>query len=265
MVVKMRQAASILKLWKASMMQALEYRGSFAFSIIANFFDFIFGFLQYMVFFTAAQSIAGWNSDQMLVLYGVFMLVFALQFIFLYPNLVAMGDMVNSGNLDLLLTKPVNAQLILSFRRISFEELGSISTAMVLLGWLIYKGVIQLTLPSVALFLMSMVAAMLLIYCLFLLLMCLAVFLERLDNMAQLMWSMFALCRYPVDVYPSRLRFMFFSFLPFAYIASVPAGALLGTASASQIMTGMIIALTATFATTLLWRRTIRAYTSAGG
>ncbi len=265
MAVNMRQPGIILKLWKASIMQALEYRGSFAFSILANFFDFIFGFLQYLVFFTAAQSIAGWSSDQMLVLYGVFMLIFALQFIFLYPNLVAMGDMVNSGNLDLLLTKPVNAQLLLSFRRISLEELGSIATATVLLIWLALNGTISVTPQTFILFPLAMLSAMLLVYCLFLMLMSMAVLLERLDNMAQLMWSLFALCRYPVDVYPSRLRFMFFSFMPIAYVSSVPASALLGNASAFQVVSGIIIALTATVACTLFWRRTIRAYTSAGG
>lgn len=246
-------------------MQAMEYRGSFAFSIIANFLDFIFGFLQYLVFFTAAKSIAGWSSDQMLVLYGVFMLVFALQFIFLYPNLAAMGDMVNTGSLDLLLTKPVNSQLILSFRRISLEELGSITMAVVLLAWLTINGTIQVGITGFLLFFISLTSSLLLIYCLFLLLMCLAIILEKLDNMAQLMWSMFSLCRYPVDIYPARLRFFFFSFLPIAYIASVPASALLGRASTGSVMAGITIALTATFACTWLWQRTIRAYTSAGG
>lgn len=261
----MRQIGIIFRLWKASIMQAMEYRGSFIFSIIANFFDFIFGFLQYLVFFTAAKSIAGWTSDQMLVLYGVFMLVFALQFIFLYPNLAAMGDMVNTGNLDLLLTKPINSQLILSFRRISLEELGSITTAVVLLCWLTFNGTIQVGAIDLLMFFVSLLSSLLLIYCLFLVLMCLAVILEKLDNMAQLMWSMFALCRYPVDIYPSRLRFFFFSFLPVAYIASVPASALLGRATGTSVIAGIIIALTATFVCTMLWRRTIRAYTSAGG
>jgi len=264
-VAEMNQFKIITRLWKASLMQALEYRGSFAFSILANFFDFIFGFLQYLVFFTAAQSIAGWASNDMLVLYGVFMLVFALQFIFLYPNLVAMGDMVNSGNLDLLLTKPVNAQMLLSFRRISLEELGSISTAVVLLSWLVYNGTIKLTAAGLALFAVSITSAMLLVYCLFMLLMCLAVVLERLDNMAQLMWSMFAVCRYPIDIYPSRIKFMFFTFLPFAYVASVPATALLGRANPTMVFAGLGIALAATFACTMLWKKTIKAYTSAGG
>ena len=261
----MRQFGIILHLWKASIIQSMEYRGSFAFSIIANFFDFIFGFLQYMVFFTAAKSIAGWNSDQMLVLYGVFMLVFALQFIFLYPNLVAMGEMVNSGNLDLLLTKPVNAQLMISFRRISFEELGSITTALLLLGWLTFNGTIQISPAVLGMFCVALLASLLLIYSFFLVLICLAVILEKLENMAQLMWSTFALCRYPVDIYPGRLKSFFVTFVPVAFIASVPASVLLGRASLGTVLQGIIIALTATFLSSWLWRRTIRAYTSAGG
>lgn len=261
----MRQAGIIFHLWKASIMQALEYRGSFAFSILANFFDFLFGFLQYIVFFTAAQSIAGWSSQQMLVLYGVFMTIFSLHFIFLYPNLVSMGEMVNSGHLDLLLTKPVSTQLILSFRRISFEELGSLATAMVLLSWLLWNGTIPLSLPNAALFCLAMPAALLIVYSMFLTLMSLALLLERLDDAAQILWSMFALSRYPAEIYPARLRFLFFTFLPVAYLSSVPAAALLGTVAAETVFAGIIIALTAVITSTWLWRRTIRAYTSAGG
>ncbi len=261
----MRQAAIILNLWKATIIQAMEYRASFVFAIIANFFDFVFGLLQYLVFFTAAKSIAGWESDQMLVLYGVFMLVFALHFILLYPNLAAMGEMVNSGNLDLLLTKPVNSQLVVSFRRISLEELGSIGTAMLLLGWLFYRGIIIIDAGNFILFGISLLSSLLLIYCVFLLLICLAVIMEKLDNMTQLLWSLFALCRYPVDIYPKRIRYAFFSFLPVAFIATVPASALLGRVSSSTVLQGLATALVGVLVCSWLWQRTIRAYTSAGG
>lgn len=261
----MKKVAIILNLWKATVIQAMEYRASFVFSIIANFFDFIFGLLQYLVFFTAAKSIAGWNADQMLVLYGVFMLVFALHFILLYPNLNAMGDMVNTGNLDLLLTKPVNSQLIISFRRISLEELGSIGTAGLLLSWLLYRGIIVIDAGNFFLFAISMVASLLLVYCVFLLLISLAVIMERLDNMSQLLWSLFSLCRYPVDIYPNRVRYAFMSFFPVAFIATVPASALLGRASASLVWQGLALAIVAVILCSWLWQRTIRAYTSAGG
>lgn len=261
----MRQIKMLLRLWKATIMQAMEYRASFVFSIIANGLDFLFGFLQYLVFFTAAKSIAGWDSSQMLVLYGVFMLAFALHFIFLYPNLVAMGEMVNSGNLDLLLTKPINAQLLVSFRRISLEELGSLATSILLLGWLFHNGIIVANATTMAHFVVNFACAMLLIYCVFLVLLCLAIILEKLDNMSQLMWSMFSLCRYPVDIYPSRLQALFFSFFPVAFITSVPASALLGRTSNNLTISGAVITLIALIASSWLWQRTIKVYTSAGG
>lgn len=261
----MRQFKIIMRLWKATVIQAMEYRASFAFSIVANGLDFIFGFLQYLVFFTAAKSIAGWDSDQMLVLYGVFMLAFGLHFVFLYPNLVAMGEMVNSGNLDLLLTKPIDSQLVVSFRRISFEELGSLATASLLLGWLIYKGTIIVSTITILHFCVNFVCAMLLIYCFFLILLCLAIILEKIDNMSQLLWSMFSLCRYPVDIYPARLQYLFFSFFPVAFITTVPAAALLGRTNNSTTINGVLITVLALFASSWLWRRTIRVYTSAGG
>lgn len=261
----MRQALIIVNLWKATVIQAMEYRASFLFAIVANFFDFIFGLLQYLVFFTAAKSIAGWEADHMLVLYGVFMLVFALHFILLYPNLAAMGEMVNSGNLDLLLTKPVNAQLVISFRRISLEELGSIGTATLLLGWQIYRGVIEFDPGNFALFGISMISSLLLVYCVFLLLISLAVIMERLDNMSQLLWSLFALCRYPVDIYPDRIRYAFMSFLPVAFIATIPASTLLGRCESSTVWQGFALAVAAVVFCSMLWRRAIRAYTSAGG
>lgn len=261
----MRQLKIMLHLWQATIIQSMEYRASFVFSLIANALDFLFGFLQYLVFFTAAQSIAGWDSSQMLVLYGVFMLVFALHFIFLYPNLAAMGDMVNSGNLDLLLTKPVNAQIMVSFRRISLEELGSLATATMLLTWLTMKGTIVWSFSAAAHFITGMLCAVILVYCGFLVLISLAVLMEKLDNMAQLLWSFFSLCRYPVDIYPKRIQHVFFSFLPVAFISTVPASALLGRADINTTLIGIGITFTALIMSNWLWKKTISAYTSAGG
>ncbi|MDN5278956.1 MAG: viologen exporter family transport system permease protein, partial [Clostridiales bacterium] len=252
-------------LWKATIIQAMEYRVSFLFSILANFIDFTFGFLQYIVFFTAAKSIAGWNSDQILTLYGVFMCIFSLHFILLYPNLIEMGEMVNRGSLDLLLTKPVNSQLILSFKRISLEELGSFGASLALLTWLAGKGVLQLNIATVAQFISAMLGSMALVYSLFMILMSLAVKLEKLENMSQLMWSLFSFCRYPMEIYPGWLKHMFYTLFPIAFVSTVPASAILGRASIEITILGIIIALIAFAGSTFFWRHTIRAYTSAGG
>ncbi len=261
----MQQIKTILILWKATIIQAMEYRVSFLFAIIANFADFSFGLLQYVVFFTAAKSIAGWNSDQILTLYAVFMFIFALHFILLYPNLIEMGEMVNRGTLDLLLTKPVNSQIVLSLKKISLEELGSLAASFFLLGWMAFKGVLVLNFYTLIQFGAAIIVSMVLVYSLFILLMSLAVKLEKMENLSQLMWSLFSFCRYPVEIYPGWLKHLFYSLFPIAFISTVPASAILGNLSIELSLLGVALAFAALIISTRFWRYCINSYTSAGG
>jgi ABC-2 type transport system permease protein len=243
----------------------MEYRVSFFFAIIANFTDFSFGLLQYVVFFTAAKSIAGWNSDQILTLYAVFMFIFALHFILLYPNLIEMGEMVNRGTLDLLLTKPVNSQIVLSLKKISLEELGSLGASFFLLGWMAFKGVLVLSFYTLLQFAAAIIVSMALVYSLFILLMSLAIKLEKMENMSQLMWSLFSFCRYPVEIYPGWLKHLFYSLFPIAFISTVPASAILGKLSIELSLLGVGLAFAGLILSTKFWSYCINSYTSAGG
>jgi ABC-2 type transport system permease protein len=261
----LQQLKTISHLWKASIIQSMEYRGSFVFSIVANFFDFVFGLLQYLLFFTAAKSIAGWSSDSMLLLYAVFMLIYSLQFIFLYPNIVALAEMVNTGGLDLLLTKPLNARLFVLLRKISLEELGSISTSLALFAWLWYKNALDLTPLNLLLFAISMACACSMVYSIYVILTATAIRLERMDDASDFIWSLFSLCRYPTEIYPAKLRFMFFTFMPVAFLSSVPAGILGGFYPQSTVFLGVAVALVLNIFSNIIWNKSIKGYTSAGG
>lgn len=261
----MHDITIIVRLWKASVIQAMEYRMSFVFAIFANFMDFIFGLLQYVVFFTAAKNVAGWDANEVLALYAVFMSIFALQFIFLYPNLVAMGEMVNTGTLDLLLTRPVSSQLVLSFRKVSFEEFGSLTTSLFLMIWLTLNGTIILSMENIFYFGVLFFCSASLTYSMFVIFLSLTVKLEKLDNMANLMWSIFSLCRYPAEIYPRWLRSIFYSIFPVAFISTAPAAALTGRLQQELIASAIIIAVISLLLSRISWKMALKAYTSAGG
>ncbi|HEY9071234.1 MAG TPA: ABC-2 family transporter protein [Candidatus Ozemobacteraceae bacterium] len=255
----------ILQFWKAHLVQALEYRTSFLFGLVANGLDFLFGLLQYGLFFTVADAIAGWDMPRMLAFYAVFMTVFSLHFILLYPNLEAAGRLVNTGQLDLVLTKPVSAQALLSFRALSFEEFGSFLTAQALLVWLVLSGRLMVGWTGIVTYLVAITCSLCLIYCLFLLLLGLAVRIEKLQNMSELLWSVFSLCRYPSDIYPAWVRRLFHLVIPIAFITTVPARALSAGESPLVLLLGVSLTMTLLAASTLFWRRSLAGYTSAGG
>ena len=264
MAVK-RYLRIILQFWKSALIQAMEYRASFAFSMLANATDFTFGLIQYGLFFTVAKTVAGWEMPQMLAFYAVFMTLFSLHFIFLFPNLDEIGKLVNTGHLDLLLVKPFSAQAILSFRRISFEEFGSLATAQVLLFGLWYTGNLVLTPLRVLGFLVAMLTSLTLIYALFLGLMALAIRLEKLENTGELLWSIFGLCRYPVDVFPRPVRWLFLGLLPFGFVTTVPARALTMGENPLVIACGLVLSFLFLMLARLFWRGALVGYSSAGG
>ncbi|NLI78473.1 MAG: hypothetical protein GX442_18790 [Candidatus Riflebacteria bacterium] len=255
----------LLQFWRASLIQAMEYRTSFFLSMLANTIDFTVGLAQYALFFTVAETVAGWEMPQLLAFYGVFMTVFSLHFIFLYPNLAAISRLVNTGTLDLVLVKPVSAQVLLSFRELSFEEVGSFLAAQALLAGLWATGRIAPGPAEFAGFLLALLISLTLIHALFLFLLGLAVWFEKLENTSDLLWTIFGLCRYPTDVFPRRWRWVFTAVVPIAFVATTPAAILCRGPSLDSLGLGLAMASLFGLMARAFWRWALRGYTSAGG
>ncbi len=260
-----RHVRIIVHFWRASLMQAMSYRLSFALGVFANACDFCFGLLQYGLFFTAANRLGGWDINTMLAFYAIFMTLFSLHFILLTPNLEGMGRLVNRGELDLVLVRPVSAQALLSFRRISFDDVGSVGTALVLLSGLWLTGRIVVTPERVLAFLVAIGCSTALVYSLFLGLLALAIRLEKFENVGQLTWSFFTLARYPADIFPRWLRGIFYAIVPIAFVTTVPARALTMGERPEVIGLGVVLTLFFLAAARGFWRSALARYASAGG
>lgn len=262
----MRRYFRILtQFWKATLMQSMEYRTSFFLSMGANAVDFTFGLVQYALFFTVAENVAGWEMPQLLAFYGVFMTMFSLYFIILYPNLDPMTRLVNTGQLDLVLTKPVSTQILLSFRRLSLEESGSFLASQILLWVLIFSGQVQVTPLRFLAFLVGMFSGLAIIYSLFLFFMALTLWFEKMEDLADLIWSLFGICRYPVDVFPRALKWLFYGLVPAAFVTTVPARILVAGEQPEMIFRGFAIAVAWLIVSRLAWKQALKGYTSAGG
>ncbi|NLM17567.1 MAG: hypothetical protein GX221_07610 [Candidatus Riflebacteria bacterium] len=260
-----REMAIILKFWKTSFIQMMEYRANFVFSIIANTIDFIFGLLQYVFFFTVTDNLAGWDENSMLTLYCVFMCVFAVQFLFFYPNLEAISEMVNNGNLDLLLSKPLNTLLLVSFRRISLQDSGTLFAGIALFLWLIISGRLVLTFQSFLFFIFALAASIMIVYSIFLLLISLSIKSEKMEDLASFTWAIFAAARYPVDIFPKKIRIVFLTAIPIGYISSIPAAVLTGKAGFGAVFAALFVSLLCICLSVKLFYASLRNYTSAGG
>jgi ABC-2 type transport system permease protein len=138
------------------------------------------------------------------------------------------SELVRTGNLDFVLTKPVDEQFLLSFERIDWAEA---PTAAMGLGLVTYSTVargIEPTFELVAGYLLLVAAGVALLYSFMLMISSLSVWLVRSQWFLELWFMVMLFARYPADIYrggilASTVRITLTFVIPVLLAINIPA------------------------------------------
>jgi ABC-2 type transport system permease protein len=103
--------------------RALEFRGHFLFLTVSNCLWAVLWLALATFIFGNVRSVAGWDLDRMILLTGTFQLVLSLTNFLFYANMLRLSELVNKGELDFVLIKPMSSQFLVSTRYVTFNEL----------------------------------------------------------------------------------------------------------------------------------------------
>src|SRR6185437_13993108 len=76
----------------------------------------------------------GWTEPELISLLGVQILLGGVVHTFVQPNMEKLMEDVQQGTLDYALTKPVDAQLLVSVRQFRIWQLVEVASGLVLIG-----------------------------------------------------------------------------------------------------------------------------------
>lgn len=248
--------------WRAAVSSELEYRLNFSSNVLMRTFWMLWASVGASVYFQFRSEVAGWNHAEVLVVIGLFFALNGLRLALLDPNLRLMNEYVRRGTLDFLLTKPIDAQLLVSLRHLSVNNLLDLLLGLALAAVGLGLSGHGVSVVALASFLLLMVAAMLLLYALTLVSMALTVILVAADELRQLSFTVVELARFPVQMYRDPVQSVL-TLVPVAFLTTFPAEALLGRLDAYLLLLAPAIALAAVALATLAWRRSLRSYTGA--
>lgn len=248
--------------WASSLSRDREYRANFIAQLIQSAIWVVFSYLIVEIVFANAQQVAGWNRGQMLAVVGVSMLTGALVYTFM-PALQELPEQVRRGTLDFVVTKPVDAQFWVSFRRFNLAECGSVFAALVLTGY----GVAQSGGPLdpvriFAGFVLALIAAGL-YYCLMMMTMTLAIYFVRVENLWVLAHTGLETTRFPVEIYKPAIQRVLLFIVPLAFLATVPVGVALRGWDMMFVAYGLGFLALGLALTRWFWRFSLTRYTSA--
>lgn len=248
---------------KNNLVREFIYRSNFLTMAVVDFIWVITEVGFFSVIYANTPTMNGWTKEQSFFFLGVFTASDALFTIFFQRNFWTFPTLINKGNLDILLTKPANPILLGLTQNMSFTQIfnlffgfwilnrygpeagftgGAFNWAQ-LVFWILMGTVIQ-----VAFRFFFVVWSF---------------WLERGFSVSHFYYTFFQLGTKPEGFYPSPIRFLLKTLIPFGFIGSVPASFLLDRGKPSDFILLVAAATGYVLIDRFLWRRGLLRYQSA--
>jgi ABC-2 type transport system permease protein len=248
---------------RMSLVQAMQYRGDFVLEGLMSIYWVGWNLLPLLVLYGERESVAGWDRPSALVVIAWFVIVRGILEGAINPSLVDVVERIRAGTFDYVLLKPADAQFLVSTARFepwrAIDVLGGIG----LIIWAFTELGRAPRLVDLAAGIGLLASAVVAMYSLWILIVCAAFWVVRLDNLAFLLSAIFDAARWPVQVFRGAWRIIFTFVIPLALMTTYPAMALLGTLRPEAALGCLAGAAAMWLIARVAWRAAIRNYTSA--
>ena len=217
-------------------MNELQYRVNFFVYLVQSLVALGVGLVGLWLIFSHTGTLDGWSPSELLALMGVYTLMSGLIQTAIQPNMERLMDDVQQGTLDYVLTKPEDAQLIVSVREVRVWQLVDVLTGVIVLIVAAFHLQAHVGPWQALSFLLVLLLGGLMIYSFWLILTAGAFWVIRMENIVNLFEGVYAAGRYPVGIYPGWLRFGLTFLVPVAFAVTIPAEALTGRLTAETLL-----------------------------
>ena len=265
----MNSALQLLKIYRSfihfRLRHALQYRFETFARILSDFVWNIVVFLIFQVVFYHTNSIAGWTAPEMKLFLAVAFTISALLSIFMGDTLFRFPEYVNRGDLDSFILRPVPTLFFSTARHIDLSFIASLifavlffiyalslqTEALPMLNWLCFWGFF---------FWSGLLSAVLLM----LLFIMPSLWTGSDHAFSWLYWPFYeVLVEKPYQIFSPGIKFVLSYVLPFSALISIPATALVQGPSLWLFFNAILVNVALFLLVTFLWKRGLRAYSSA--
>ena len=216
-----------------------------------------------LVVFGTRDAVEGWTFPEMLLVLGWFVALKGVLEGAVSPSLTAVIEHVRKGTLDFVLLKPADAQLLVSVAKLEPWRIVDLVGAGLIFAYAFGKLGRAPTAGEVLAAGAMLLGALLVLYSIAILVVSIAFFAVRVDNLLYLFQSVFDVARWPSTIFRGFLAVLFTYVLPLALMTTYPALALLGRLRLGTALGALAGTVAFAAFARAVWSLSIRKYTSA--
>lgn len=248
---------------RIGILNEFQYRANLYIQILQTFIALATGLIGLSIVFSQTESLAGWNQSELLAVMGVFTIIGGVIGAAIQPNMERLMEEIREGTLDYALTKPADAQLLVSIRDFRLWQIVDVVTGLIILVIALHQMNWFIDLWSVFGFLSSLLMGSIMIYCFWLIITSTAFWFVRVHEIANLFEGLYAAGRWPIDIYPNWLKYGLTFLVPVAFAISVPSEALTGRLTIETWLGALALTIFLFIVSRIIWKFGLRNYSGA--
>lgn len=249
--------------FRIGMLNELQYRVNFFLQLFQSLLALGTALAVLALVFRYTNELGGWSPYELLAVMGVHIAMGGVIGTAIQPNMQRLIADIREGTLDYTLTKPEDAQLLVSGREFRiWRSVDILVGAAVVVAAVV--GLDRGVGPVEALaFVATITLGAVMIYCFWLVITVGAFWIVRMEFIVELFDGVYQAGRWPVTIYPGWLRLGFTFLVPLAFAVTVPAEAVTGRLSLPTLLGAAGFTLVLLVATRWWWRTALRHYSGA--
>jgi ABC-2 type transport system permease protein len=248
---------------RIGILNEMQYRVNFFIQLLQSLVALGTGLVGLALVFEHTTDLAGWTRPELLAVMGVHILMGGVIRSAIQPNMQTLANDIQQGTLDYALTKPVDAQVIVSVREFRLWQVVDVLMGLGILGWAVVQLQQGLGLVDALVFAVTLLLGGIMIYCFWLMLTTSAFWIIRVYEMINLFEGLYAAGRWPVGIYPLWLRSMLTFLVPVAFAVTVPSEILVGQSSTQTLIGALALTVALVLLSRFVWLLGVRNYSGA--
>lgn len=249
--------------FRIGMMNELQYRVNFFIQLLQSAIAVTTGLIGLSLVFGQVNNLAGWSQAELLAVMGVHLMMGGIVRSAIQPNMERLMEDVLNGTLDFALTKPADAQALVSVREFRFWQLTDVLVGLVVIGIAVTQLQTGMALLQVLAFIIALILGAVMLYCVWLMVTSIAFWVIRVSEIVNLFEGLYAAGRWPVGVYPDWLRTGLTFLVPVAFAVTVPAEAMTNRLTPETMLFAFGLTLLFVFLARVVWLIGLRSYAGA--
>jgi viologen exporter family transport system permease protein len=249
--------------FRVGAMNELQYRANFFVQLFKSLLALGVALIVLRLVYSHTTELNGWSQSELLIVLGIQLVMGGIVHTAIQPNMQRFVEEVQDGKLDYALTKPEDAQVIVSVREVQIWQLvDAVSGAIV-----IAVGVARLdhavSIGDVLAFAGLLVVGAVLIYCFWLIIATGAFWIIRMWFIAELFEGVFQTGRWPIGIYPGWLKYSLTYLVPIGFAVTVPAEAITSRLGWTTVVVALAFTVALFTFTRWFWTFGLRRYSGA--